>query len=68
MQPTIESNDADSLWERITPHLNDALDKLSAADRELVMIRFFGNKSHKDVAEALGRERRDGAKAHFARG
>jgi len=54
MQPTIESNEADSIWERITPHLNDALENLSAADRELVMIRFFGNKSHKDVAEALG--------------
>jgi RNA polymerase sigma factor (sigma-70 family) len=54
MQPTLESNDADSIWERITPHLNDALEKLSAADREVVMIRFFGNKSHKDVAEALG--------------
>jgi RNA polymerase sigma factor (sigma-70 family) len=54
MQPTIEANEADSFWERITPHLNDALEKLSAADRELVMSRFFGNKSHKDVAEALG--------------
>jgi len=54
MQPTIESNEADSIWECITPHLNDALEKLSAADRELVLIRFFGNKSHKDLAEALG--------------
>jgi RNA polymerase sigma factor (sigma-70 family) len=54
MQPTIESNEPDSVWERIAPHLNDALDKLSAADRELVMIRFFGNKSYKDLAETLG--------------
>lgn len=54
MQPTTESNETDSVWELITPHLNDALERLSAADRELVMIRFFGNKSHKDVAEALG--------------
>jgi RNA polymerase sigma factor (sigma-70 family) len=54
MQPSIDLNEADSVWERLTPHLNDALDRLSAADRELLMIRFFGNKSHKDVAEALG--------------
>jgi RNA polymerase sigma factor (sigma-70 family) len=54
MQPTTEPNEADSTWERLTPHLNDALDSLSAADRELVMIRYFGNKSHKEVAEALG--------------
>lgn len=54
MQPATESNETDSVWERITPQLNDALDKLSATDREAVMIRFFGNKSHKDVADALG--------------
>ncbi len=54
MQPTIVSDDPASLWEHITPHLNDALDALPAEDRELVMIRFFGNKSHRDVAEELG--------------
>src|ERR1019366_3148895 len=54
MQPIIEPNEPNSIWERITPLLNDALDRLPAADRELVMIRFFGNKSHKDVAQALG--------------
>ena len=54
MQPTIEPNEADSTWERLTPLLNDALDGLSAADRELLMIRFFGEKSHKEVAAALG--------------
>jgi RNA polymerase sigma factor (sigma-70 family) len=54
MQPITEPNEADSTWERLTPHLNDALDKLSAGDRELLMIRYFGNKSHKEVAEALG--------------
>jgi RNA polymerase sigma factor (sigma-70 family) len=54
MQPTIAPNEVDSIWERIMPHLDDALDRLSAADRELVMIRFFGNKSYRDVANALG--------------
>lgn len=54
MHPMIETNEPDSVWERVAPHLNDALDKLSAADRELVMVRFFGNKSYKDLAETLG--------------
>ncbi len=54
MQPINHPNETESIWERITPHLNDALDRLSAADREAVMIRFFGGKSYKDVAEALG--------------
>ncbi len=54
MDSTIASNDADSIWQQIEPHLNDALDRLSRTDRELVMVRFFGNKSHKEVAETLG--------------
>ncbi len=54
MQPTIEASETHSTWERLTPQLNDALESLSAADRELVMIRFFGNKSHKEAAEAVG--------------
>jgi RNA polymerase sigma factor (sigma-70 family) len=54
MQPTLETHEVDSTWEQITPHLNDALESLPAADRDVVMIRFFGNKSHKEVAEMVG--------------
>ncbi len=54
MQTTSESPDADSVWEQVSPHLNDALERLSRTDREVVMIRFFGNRSHKEVARALG--------------
>jgi RNA polymerase sigma factor (sigma-70 family) len=54
MQTTLGADDGDSVWEQISPHLNDALDGLSQSDREVVMIRFFGNKSHKEVAQTLG--------------
>lgn len=54
MDSTIAPNEAESVWQQITPHLDEALDRLSKADRELVMIRFFGNKSHKEVAQTLG--------------
>jgi RNA polymerase sigma factor (sigma-70 family) len=54
MESTIEPHDAESVWEQISPHLNDALDRLSKMDREAVMIRFFGDKSLKEVALALG--------------
>ncbi len=54
METTIESNDADSVWEQILPHLNDAIDRLSQTDREVLLIRFFGNKTHKEVAQVLG--------------
>jgi RNA polymerase sigma factor (sigma-70 family) len=54
MQITSDSNEADSVWEQILPHLDDALDRLSQSDRELVLIRFFGSKSYKEVAQVLG--------------
>ncbi len=54
MESTIEPHDAESVWEQISPHLNEALDRLSKTDREAVMIRFFGEKNVKEVAQALG--------------
>jgi uncharacterized protein (TIGR03435 family) len=54
MEAANVSDNTETLWDQIAPHLNDALDRLSKADREVVMIRFFGNKSHKEVARVLG--------------
>ena len=54
MQSASNSDDLNPVWEQITPHLDDALDKLPVMDRELVMIRYFGNKSHKEAARTLG--------------
>jgi len=54
MEPTVEAHEAETVWDRISPYLNDALDRLPRADRDVVMIRFFGNKSHKEVAQVLG--------------
>jgi RNA polymerase sigma factor (sigma-70 family) len=54
MQTTGQANGADSVWEQILPHLNDALDRLSQTDREVVLMRFFGSKTHKEVAQVLG--------------
>jgi RNA polymerase sigma factor (sigma-70 family) len=54
MEISLQFNEPESVWEQISPHLNDALDRLSNTDREVVMSRFFGNKSHKEVAQVLG--------------
>ena len=54
METTLLSDETESAWEQISPHLNDALDKLSERDREAVLIRFFQYKSHREVAGALG--------------
>ena len=54
MQNPIQSTDPDPIWEQIASLLDEALDLLAASDREIVMIRYFGDKSHKEVAQALG--------------
>jgi RNA polymerase sigma factor (sigma-70 family) len=54
METSLPFNEAESVWEQISPHLNDALEGLSNTDREVVMGRFFGNKSHKEIAHVLG--------------
>ena len=54
VQDHVETYETETVWEQISPYLNDALDGLSKTDREILMIRFFGNKSHKEVAQSLG--------------
>jgi len=54
METTSLSDETESAWEHIAPHLNNALDALPTKDREAVLIRFFEESSHKDVARALG--------------
>jgi len=54
MQAAPEPNDADAAWDKISLHLDDALNALSKRDRDALLIRFFQNKSHKEVARALG--------------
>lgn len=41
-------------WREIAPHLDAALSTLSDADRNAIILRFFENKSVRDVGGALG--------------
>jgi RNA polymerase sigma factor (sigma-70 family) len=54
MESMLDRQEAETVWDQISPYLNDALDRLSRIDREVLMIRYFGNKNHKEVAQALG--------------
>jgi RNA polymerase sigma factor (sigma-70 family) len=56
----------EAAWEELQPHLAGALDSLSSADREAVLLRFFQNASHRDVAAALGTSE-DGARMRVDR-
>jgi RNA polymerase sigma factor (sigma-70 family) len=46
--------DSDAGWDDIVPLLDKAIQKLADADRQAVILRFLENKSHQEVASALG--------------
>ena len=53
MQSTLpESADA-STWNQLAPLLDEAISRLGKKDRDAVMLRFFKDKSLRDVAAAL---------------
>ncbi|MGI8603831.1 MAG: RNA polymerase sigma factor [Verrucomicrobiales bacterium] len=44
----------DDRWSELAPHLDAALEKLSRADREAIILRFFERRSMRDVGMVLG--------------
>jgi protocatechuate 3,4-dioxygenase beta subunit len=51
MEPTTPEN---TLWEELSPNLDEALNQLSDDDRQAIVLRFFGRKAMRDVGAALG--------------
>jgi RNA polymerase sigma factor (sigma-70 family) len=47
-------NNDESLLQTIAPVLDEAMLELRAADREALLLRYFGNKSLREVGSALG--------------
>ncbi len=45
---------SEASWEQLCPLLDAALAELNAADREVLLQRFFQDKSHREIAETLG--------------
>jgi RNA polymerase sigma factor (sigma-70 family) len=66
MQDPLQPDETESVWKQITPLLDDALDRLSAKDREAILIRFFQDKSHRETARLLGVSE-DAAKVRVSR-
>ncbi len=50
----MDSIQADSVWERIQPLLEEAMSRLGQADRDAVVLRFMEGKSLQEVGQALG--------------
>ncbi|HEX5218941.1 MAG TPA: sigma-70 family RNA polymerase sigma factor [Verrucomicrobiae bacterium] len=51
MQQLTTPSDA---WKRISPAIDEALEKLGDADRNALLLRYFNDKSHRETANALG--------------
>jgi RNA polymerase sigma factor (sigma-70 family) len=54
MQSTLNEADNSAIWEKLSPHLETAMGKLNAADRALLVLRFYENKSGPEAAALLG--------------
>ena len=49
-----EINETSTSWTEIEPLLDEAMQSLAESDRTAVLLRFFENKSLREVGEALG--------------
>jgi RNA polymerase sigma factor (sigma-70 family) len=43
-----------ALWERLAPCLDDALGRLSASNRDVVLLRYFERRTAREIGERLG--------------
>ena len=53
MQSKLQESSADAAWEQLAPLLDEAIGQLGKADRNAVVLRFFQNKSAREIAAAL---------------
>ncbi len=58
--------DADPDWEQVRPWLDEALDQMNPLDRDALLLRFFEQRSLKEIGAALG-SGEDAARKRVAR-
>ncbi|MEY2465669.1 MAG: hypothetical protein QOD03_190 [Verrucomicrobiota bacterium] len=66
MQSTLNQPDTDAAWVQLAPLLDDAMNELGETDRAALVLRFFENKTAREIAEAL-RMKEDTAQKRVAR-
>jgi RNA polymerase sigma factor (sigma-70 family) len=67
METLTTPSQSDADWEQFSPMLDEAMAHLRDRDRDAIVLRFFENKSLRDVGAALGVEER-AAQKRVARG
>lgn len=48
------ATEPDTTWEHIAPHLDAALGELNDGERDALLLRYFQQKSAREIAQALG--------------
>ena len=67
MQSTLENHPMDAAWQELSPLLDEAMAQLRDQDRDALVLRYFENKSLREVGDALGLQER-AAQKRVARG
>ena len=67
MQSMLENHPTDAAWQELSPLLDEAMAQLRAQDRDAIVLRYFENKSLREVGDALGLQER-AAQKRVARG
>jgi RNA polymerase sigma factor (sigma-70 family) len=67
MQSLSQNEEIASAWQELGPLLEDAMGNLRNTDRDAIVLRFFENKSLREVGTAMGLEER-AAQKRVARG
>ena len=67
VQALTHSSQTDAAWEQVSPILDEAMAQLRDKDRDALVLRFFENKSLREVGMAMGLEER-AAQKRVARG
>jgi len=67
MQSTFDDHPMDTAWQELSPLLDEAMAQLRDQDRDALVLRYFENKSLREVGDALGLQER-AAQKRVARG
>jgi RNA polymerase sigma factor (sigma-70 family) len=54
MQSTLEESPTDALWRELSAQLDEAMAGLGAGERDVLVLRYFQNKSMAEVGQYLG--------------
>ncbi len=58
MQSMLEDHPMETAWRELSPLLDEAMARLGPTDRDALVLRYFENKSLREVGDALGLQER----------